>query len=302
MFETFTPFSVTTQESPEPVSIHGIKSGDASSDLPPLLLLHGFPQTHHIWHRVAPRLVTKYTVIIPDLRGYGESSKPADISAYAKSAMARDCIAVMDKLGFTSSFFVCAHDRGARVTHKLCVDFPDRVQKAILLDICPTLAMYSVKDPAFPKAYFHWYLLIQEEPLPETLLSASPRSFAELFMGGRQERGLEIFDKTCFEHYVGNFQDPATVHAMCQDYRASATLDLDEAQADLGSGRLVHCPLRVLWSKHGVMENCFDTIKEWQAVTEVGVAVDGHSLATGHYIPEEAPDDVVSNILGFLVL
>lgn len=301
MFETFKSFAVTTQETPENVTIRGIKSDNADSSLPPLLLLHGFPQSRHIWHRVAPHLVTKYTVIIPDLRGYGESSKPRSVSAYAKSAMARDCIAVMDSLGFTSSFFVCAHDRGARVTHKLCVDYPDRVRKAILLDICPTLAMYSVKDPEFAKAYFHWFLLIQQEPLPETLLLANPRRVAELFMGGRQEQGVDIFNKACFDVYVGNLEDPATVHAMCQDYRASATIDLEEQQDDLNNKRLVRAPLRILWAKHGVLEKCFDTIKEWQAVTEAGVEVDGHSLASGHYIPENVPDEVVSNILEFLV-
>ncbi|KZZ91132.1 Epoxide hydrolase-like protein [Moelleriella libera RCEF 2490] len=307
MFDTFTPFTITTQTSPQPITIRGVKSGDASSSSPssstgrrpPLLLLHGFPQTHHIWHRVAPHLIARYTVVIPDLRGYGQSSKPADVAAYAKSAMARDCVALMDQLGFAGPFFVCAHDRGARVAHKLCVDHPDRVQRAILLDICPTLAMYSVRDPVFARAYFHWFLLIQKEPLPETLLSAAPRRFAELFMGGRQDRGLDIFDKAGFEHYVANFEDPQAVHAMCQDYRASSTLDLDEAQTDLSEGRLVRCPLRILWAEHGVMEKCFDTVKEWRAVTEEGVAVDGHSLVSGHYLPEHVPDEVVSNILEF---
>ncbi|OAQ69248.1 alpha beta hydrolase fold protein [Pochonia chlamydosporia 170] len=301
MFETFQPFTVTTQETPERVSISGIRSGNADSGLPPLLLLHGFPQSRHIWHRVASHLIAKYTVVIPDLRGYGESSKPTDVSAYAKSAMARDCVVVMNELGFKESFFVCAHDRGARVTHKLCVDYPERVQKAILLDICPTLAMYSVKDPAFAMSYFHWFLLIQKEPLPETLLLACPRRFAELFMGGRQKRGLDIFDEQCFEHYVKNLSDPATVHAMCQDYRASATLDLEEARADLRRGRLVRSPLRVLWANSGVMETCFETIKEWQAVVETGVEVSGHGIVSGHYIPEDAPNDVVSHILDFLV-
>lgn len=300
MFDAFKPFSITTQQTPHHVTISGIISGNADSNLPPLLLLHGFPQTHHIWHRVAPHLVTAYTVVIPDLRGYGASSKPEPVSAYAKSAMARDCIALMDGLGFTSSFYVCAHDRGARVTHKLCVDYPERIRKAILLDICPTLAMYTVKDPEFAKAYFHWFFLIQAEPLPETMLSSSPRRIAEMFMGGRQDDGVGIFDPVCFEHYVKNLSDSETVHSMCQDYRASATLDLEEARADLSSGRLVQCPLRILWAKHGVIEKCFDTIKEWKAVTQEGISVDGHSVNSGHYIPEQASDEVVSNILEFL--
>ncbi|KAJ9157922.1 Fluoroacetate dehalogenase [Pleurostoma richardsiae] len=298
MFEGFDAFTITTQREPL-IFISGLKSGGSFSPLPPLLLLHGFPQNHRIWHRVAPQLTGKYTVVILDLRGYGESSKPGDLSAYAKSAMARDCAVVMEQLGF-KSFYVCAHDRGARVTHKLCVDFPERVRKAIILDICPTLAMYTSTDFEFAKAYFHWFFLIQKEPLPETLISGSPRRFAELFMGGRQPRGLQIFDQESFASYVKVLEDPVAVHAMCQDYRASATLDLDEARDDLNNGKLVRCPLRVLWGKHGVIEKCFDAMKEWRAVTEEGINVDGHSLDSGHYIPEQVPDDVMFNILEFL--
>lgn len=298
MFDSFEPFSVATSSSPE-VTIKGLKSGDASSRLPPLLLLHGFPQTLHIWHRVAPALLNHYTVILIDIRGYGASSKPADLSAYAKSSMARDCTAVMDALGF-DAFFVCAHDRGARVAHKLCVDFPARVRAAILLDICPTLAMYEATNFEFAKAYFHWYFLIQDAPLPETMILADPRRVAEMLMGGRQEEGLRIFSEECWEIYVKAFGDAETVHAMCQDYRAAATLDLEEARADLERMRLVECPLLVMWGKHGVIEKCFDAVKEWRAVTKRDVAVEGHAVDSGHYIPEEAPDEVVAAIMRFL--
>ncbi|WYZ43454.1 hypothetical protein EsH8_VI_001153 [Colletotrichum jinshuiense] len=301
MFEGFEPFTVTTQTSPE-VTIYGIKSGDSTSELPPLLLLHGFPQSHHIWHRVAERVVDRYTVIAIDIRGYGESSKPEDEASYAKSAMARDCVSVMDHLGYTKkSFFVCAHDRGARVAHKLCVDFPDRVRKAIFLDICPTLVMYKTTDFDFAKAYFHWFLLIQPAPLPENSISATPRQFAELFMGGRQPKGLDIFDKDNFEYYASVLENPAAVHAMCNDYRASATLDLEEAEADLKAGRLIQSPLLVLWGKHGVIEKCFDAVKTWQDVTSKDVSVEGHSVESGHYIPEQVPDDVVQAITEFFV-
>ncbi|KAH6886166.1 Alpha/Beta hydrolase protein [Thelonectria olida] len=306
MFQGFQPFKVETQTDP-PITICGLKSGDGSSSSssspsrPPLLLLHGFPQTRHIWHRVAPKLVDQYTVVLMDLRGYGESSKPEHVASYAKSAMARDCVKVMDELGFKQSFFVCAHDRGARVAHKLCVDFPDRVRKAILLDICPTLAMYTKTDFDFAKAYFHWFFLIQPDPLPETLISGCPREFAELFMGGRQKDGLHIFDSACFDTYVENFKDAATVHAMCQDYRASATLDLDEAREDLEKSRLVRCPLLILWGKHGVIEKCFDALEEWRAVTESGVSVTGNSVDSGHYLPENVPEEVTSAIGSFLV-
>ncbi|MBE3042288.1 alpha/beta hydrolase [Candidatus Bathyarchaeota archaeon] len=297
MFDSFESFSVTTQYSPE-VTIKGLKSIPATP-LPPLLLLHGFPQTHHIWHRVAPRLLDRYTVILIDLRGYGASSKPTEISAYAKSAMARDCTSVMDALGF-DSFFVAAHDRGARVAHKLCVDHPARVRAAIFLDICPTLAMYEATDFQFAKAYFHWFFLIQAAPLPETMILAEPRKVAEMFMGGRQGKGLSIFTEECWETYVQSMGDAETVHAMCQDYRAAATLDLEEAREDLKQGRLIGCPLTVVWGNNGVIEQCFDALKEWRAVTREGVAVEGYAVDSGHYLPEEAPNEVTAAIVDFL--
>ncbi|EFQ35319.1 hypothetical protein CGRA01v4_13391 [Colletotrichum graminicola] len=301
MFEGFQPFTVTTQASPE-MTIYGIKSGDSSSTLPPLLLLHGFPQSHHIWHRVAEQLIEQYTIVLIDIRGYGKSSKPGDVASYAKSAMARDCVSVMDGLGYASKpFFVCAHDRGARVAHKLCVDFPDRVRKAIFLDICPTLVMYKTTNFDFAKAYFHWFFLIQQEPLPENIINASPRQFVELFMGGRQPKALEIFDKDNFEYYASVMEQPAAVHSMCNDYRASATLDLEEAEADLEAGRLIQSPLMVLWGKYGVIEKCFEAVKEWQKVTSNDVSVKGSSVDSGHYIPEQAPEDVIKAITEFFV-
>jgi pimeloyl-ACP methyl ester carboxylesterase len=293
MFDGFENFSVQTQSSPA-VTIDGIKYGDPSSGLPPLLLLHGFPQTRHIWHRVAPKLIGKYAIIIPDLRGYGKSSKPSKVADYAKSVMAQDFVTLMSELGF-DSFFVCAHDRGARVAHKLCIDHPDRVRKTILLDICPTLDMYKSTNFDFAKAYYHWYFFIQDEPLPETLISAAPRHFIKMFMGG-----LDIFDLACFAEYAKNFDDPECVRAMCHDYRAGATIDLDEAREDLKNGRLITCPLLVIWGKSGVIEKCFDGLKEWRAVTQEDVPVKGYSVDAGHYIPEQAPDEVVSAILDFL--
>lgn len=297
MFEEFQSFEIKTSN--DSVTIKGLRSGDSSSSKPPLLLLHGFPQTLHIWHRVAPQLLDKYTLILIDIRGYGQSSKPEDVSAYAKSAMARDCIDVMNSLGF-ADFYVCAHDRGARVAHKLCVDYPDRVRKVILLDICPTLSMFTKTDFDFAKAYFHWFFLIQDAPLPEMMIAGRSRQFAELFMGGRQKDGLKFFDPECFNFYAQSLGDEATVHAMCNDYRASATLDLDEAKEDLKQGRRIRSPLLVLWGKHGVIERCFDAVKEWKDVTEPGVPVEGYSVESGHYIPEHAPEEVVSAVLKFL--
>ncbi|KAH9212344.1 Alpha/Beta hydrolase protein [Leptodontidium sp. 2 PMI_412] len=243
MFEEFQSFTVITQRSPE-VTIYGIKSGDSTSSLPPLLLIHGCPQSHYTWHCVAEQVTDRYTVIAID-RGYG----------------------VMDHLGYNNKpFFVCAHDRGARVAHKLCIDFPDRIRKIIFLDICPTLAMYKSTNFDFAKAYFHWFFLIQQEPVPETLINAAPRQFVELFLGGHQPKALEIFEKVNFEYYASILQQKAAVHAMCNDYRAGATLDIEEAEADLEAGRLIMSPLMVLWSKYGVIEHSFNAIREWQNV------------------------------------
>lgn len=299
MFDNFTPFSIQTQSEP-PVTIAGVQS-PASPNLPPLLLLHGFPQTHHIWHLVAPQLLKTYNVVIPDIRGYGESSKPPGVESYAKSAMARDCIALMDQLGYKDqSFYVCAHDRGARIAHKLCVDHPHRVKKTILLDICPTLAMYNYTNFQFAKAYFHWFFLIQAAPLPETAIVNSAEQFTKMYMGARQGDSVSIFDKRCYDAYEKCLSDMDTVHGMCNDYRASASLDMEEQKSDLENARLIQCPLLVLWGKKGVIEKCFDAVKEWQAVTDPKITVQGYAVDSGHYIPEEVPDATTEAILSFL--
>lgn len=292
MFQGFETFDIITQSDPH-VEIHGIKGGSG----PPLLLLHGFPQTHHIWHLVATEISTQFAIVALDLRGYGASSKPPGVAQYVKSAMAHDCTTVMEKLGY-SSYFICAHDRGARVAHKLLVDFPDRVKKAIFLDICPTLAMYSKTDFDFAKAYFHWFFLIQKYPLPESMILNDPRGFAERFMGARYAP-LSMFNLECFEEYVKGLSNADAVHAMCEDYRAAASLDMDEARKDIEAGSLIQTPLRVLWGKHGVIEKCFDAVKEWSAVSKS--SVEGMNVDCGHYLPEEAPNVVVRNIREFFV-
>ncbi|KAI9731100.1 MAG: hypothetical protein M1818_007957 [Claussenomyces sp. TS43310] len=293
MFEGFSDFRIETEPN---VSISGIKAGSG----PPLLLLHGYPQTHHIWHLVAPQLTSEYTVIALDLRGYGASSKPGGSDShaeYAKSVMARDCQTVMARLGH-ASYFVCAHDRGARVAHKLCVDHPASVRKVITLDICPTLAMYTKTNQTFATAYFHWFLLIQKAPFPETLIGQNPRLFAQQFMGSRYA-GLKVFNADALEQYLKVLEQPDAIHAMCEDYRASASVDLDEARADLAAGRRIKAPLRALWGAHGVIEKCLDALKEWREVSDAEVT--GQSVDCGHYIPEEKPDVVLQHIKEFLV-
>ena len=210
--------------------------------------------------------------------------------------MARDIAVVMETLKF-DSYYVCAHDRGARVAHKLLVDYPSRVKKAIFLDICPTLAMYGNTDQLFATKYWHWFFLIQETPFPETLILNDSRMFADSFMGGRYAG----FEANVWEEYVKNLSDKDCVHGMCEDYRAAATLDLDEAKKDIQEGRLIKSPLRILWGKQGIIEKCFDGVGEWKKVADEGVDISGESVDCGHYIPEEAPETLVKNILKFFV-
>ena len=239
-------------------------------------------------------------MILLDLRGYGKSSKPEGGEGhkeYSKSAMAADCVAVMTDLGY-EKFYICAHDRGARVAHKLCVEYPERVMKAMFLDICPTLAMYNKTDFAFASAYWHWFFLIQKAPLPETLMVTNPRSWIENTMGGRYGVGIEVFDKEALQSYVEQMGDEETVHGMCEDYRAAASIDLEEQKKDVEQGRKIKCPLRVLWGKSGVIEKHFDALAEWRKVSE-GV-VDGETVDCGHYIPEEVPEVLLKHIKEFL--
>ena len=288
-FPDFSPFQVNVAG----VDIYGVKGGSG----PPLLLLHGHPQTHMIWHRCAPQLAQHFTVVATDLRGYGASAKPASDAAhvpYSKRAMAADQVAVMRHFGF-DQFLVCAHDRGARVAHRMALDFPDAVERLMLLDIAPTLAMYEGTDRTFATKYFHWFFLIQPEPLPEKLIGADPDVYVERVMGSRHA-GLKPFAPDALAAYRDALRQPGAVHAMCEDYRASATIDLVHDRADEECGHKVSCPLRVLWGEEGVIELCFDPLAEWRHVAR---DVSGRSLPCGHYIPEEAPDELVAEMLSF---
>ena len=239
-------------------------------------------------------------MILLDLRGYGQSSKPAggeDHANYSKSAMAKDCVEVMAQLGHPK-FYVCGHDRGGRVAHKLCVNYPEKIKKAMVLDIAPTLAMYNKTDFAFAKAYWHWFFLIQPSPLPESLISANPRAWIEKTMGGRYGTGLDVFDKDAIESYISQMGGEETGKGMCEDYRAAASIDLEESKDDIEKGRRIKCPFRVLWGKKGVIEAQFDALKEWRAVADEGL-VSGRNMDCGHYIPEEAPDALWEDMISF---
>lgn len=212
--------------------------------------------------------------------------------------MAKDCADAMSLLGY-EEFYVCAHDRGARVGHKLCVDYPGRVKRALFLDIAPTLAMYEKTDMAFARAYWHWFFLGQEGPVAERMLVRDPRGWIEGTMGGRYGVGLEVFDRGCVESYVGQVGDGETARGMCEDYRASAGVDLEEAREDVRRGRRIVCPLRVLWGVKGVVGTQFNALKEWREVCAEGM-VSGEGVDCGHYIPEEKPEAVVRHVMEFL--
>jgi haloacetate dehalogenase len=275
---------------------HDVRDAD---ERPALLLLHGFPQTHAIWHRVADRLRRRFALVLPDLRGYGDSDKPAgppDHSAYSKRTMARDAVELMRDLGF-DRFFVCGHDRGARVAHRLALDHPDAVRGLVLLDISPTATMYERTTMDFARLYYHWFFLIQPAPLPERLIGADPAFYLRTKLGGWGSAGTTLFDPRALAEYERCFTPPA-VHAMCEDYRAAATIDLEHDRADADAR--VRCPAHVLWGERGVVHRLFTPLDDWRAKCSADVT--GRAVPTGHYIPEEAPELLCDELEGFLGL
>ena len=293
MTALFPHFRALQVEVEPTITINAIVGGSG----PPLLLLHGHPQTHAIWHRVAPRLAEHFTVVACDLRGYGESSKPQgapDHANYSKRAMAADMVAVMQSLGF-ATFRVLAHDRGARVAHRLALDHPQAVERMALLDIAPTLAMYEQTSDAFARAYWHWFFLIQPAPLPERLIEADPAAYVRDVMGKRSA-GLAPFDPRALAEYQRCLALPGAAHGICEDYRAAATIDLEHDRIDRDGGNRLALPLMVLWGEQGVVGRCFDPLQEWQ---RVAADVQGGALPCGHYIAEEAPDMLLERVLPF---
>lgn len=275
------------------VRVHGRIGGRGA----PLLLLHGHPQTHLIWHRLAPALAEQFTVVALDLRGYGDSGRPADDEghmAYSKREMALDALAAMRRHGF-ERFGVLAHDRGARVAHRLAADHPAAVDRMMLLDIAPTLSMYENTTEAFARAYWHWFFLIQPPPLPEALIAADPVRYVRSVMGGRHA-GLAPFAPEVLAEYERCAAIPGTAESICADYRASATIDLAHDRADMAAGQRLAQPLRVLWGAHGAVGKCFDVLALWR---ERALQVSGRALPCGHYVPEEAPGEVLAEAFQF---
>ena len=262
---------------------------------PPLLLLHGFPQTNMMWHRIAPALAAHFTVIAADLRGYGDSSAPpGDVNhtTYTKRAMAADMVRLMASLGH-DSFMVAGHDRGGRVAHRMARDHADRVRRLAVLDIAPTAAMYGQTDMRFATAYYHWFFLIQPAPPPERMIGADPEFFLRSKCGqwGRTEGAIT---DAAFADYLRCFQRPENVHAMCEDYRAAATIDLVH-DADDADARLA-VPLLALWGVGGFVGTQYDVLAEWRQVAD---DVSGQGVPGGHYLPEEAPDDTLTALVNF---
>jgi haloacetate dehalogenase len=264
---------------------------------PPLLLLHGHPQTHVMWHRVAEDLCARFGVVAMDLRGYGDSSRaPSDAThvAYSKRVMAEDALALMRHLGH-ARFAVCAHDRGARVAHRLALDHAESVERLMLLDIAPTLAMYEGTTEAFARAYWHWFTLIQPAPLPERMIEGDPVFYLRSVMG-RRHAGIGAFEPQALAEYERCIALPGTAHAICEDYRASASIDLVHDRADRDAARRLEMPLRVLWGAHGTVGACFDVLGLWRACASRS---SGRALDCGHYIAEEAPAELQREMRAF---
>ena len=252
-----------------------------------------------MWHLVAPALAKHFTVVLMDLRGYGDSARPtsdAEHAAYSKRAMALDAVAVMRHHGF-ERFGVLAHDRGARVAHRLAVDHPSCVTRLMLLDIAPTLAMYENTTQAFATAYWHWFFLIQPPPLPEALIASDPVRYVRSVMGKRHA-GLAAFAPDALAEYERCARIPDTAQAICEDYRASSSIDLTHDRADVAAGHKLEQPLQVLWGEHGAIGQCFDVLAMWR---DRATQVTGNSLPCGHYIAEEAPDLLIPQALNFFI-
>jgi haloacetate dehalogenase len=273
--------------------LHTLRGGAGA----PLLLLHGHPQTHVMWHEITEELAKNFDVVMMDLRGYGDSARVASDErhhAYSKREMALDAIAVMQHYGY-ERFQVLAHDRGARVAHRLAIDHPAAVERLMLLDIAPTLAMYSNTTQAFATAYWHWFFLIQPPPLPEALIDSDPVRYLHSVMGKRHA-GIAAFAEQALAEYERCVKIAGTAQAICEDYRASNTIDLVHDRADVAAGRRLQQSVKVLWGEHGAVGKCFDVLALWRERAE---NVSGQSLPCGHYIAEEAPDLLLAQALDF---
>ncbi|HYZ62130.1 MAG TPA: alpha/beta hydrolase [Acetobacteraceae bacterium] len=294
MTDFFRDFELTT---------HRVQDGElrlrTGGSGPPLLLLHGNPQTHAMWHAVAPKLAERFTVIAPDLRGYGGSFKPeptTDHAPYAKSSMARDMAELMADLGH-ARFQVVSHDRGARVAHRLAIDNPDRVERLCVLDIVPTIEHFERTDMAFALGYYHWFWFAQPHPFPEELINAAPETWFRAHTS-REPKPPSFFRKEALEDYLRAAHDPAMIAGMCEDYRAAASIDLEHDRISRAQGRKVCCPMLVLWGAKGKIGGWYDPVALWREYCATEVR--GGPIDSGHYLAEEAPEEVLAALDSFL--
>jgi haloacetate dehalogenase len=281
------------------VQIYARVSPGLPVDRPALLLLHGFPQTHAMWHRVAQFLHKDFYLVMPDLRGYGDSSKPAglpDHSTYSKRSMAQDMVDVMDVLGVTR-FGVCGHDRGGRVAHRLALDHPTRVSGLCVIDIAPTLDMYAATNFEFAQAYYHWFHLTQPEPLPETMIGGNALAYLHHKLGGWGSGGMAHIEPAALAEYERCFLKPETIHAVCEDYRASASIDLEHDRDSRARNSKIACDTLVLWGSRGVVQRLFKPAELWQAQCTAKVL--GQAMPAGHFIPEELPRETAGGLQAF---
>ena len=266
---------------------------------PPLLLLHGFPQTHVMWHKVAARLAEKFKVVVTDLRGYGWSSAPRSSKGaqYSKRLMAEDAITVMETLGHTH-FALAGHDRGGRVGYRLALDHPGRIDKLAVLDITPTADMWNGMDAARAMQIYHWLFLAQPEPLPETLIGKAPVEYLEHTLASwTATKDLRSFDPRALAHYRASFNDPSRIHAACEDYRAGATIDHEHDGADLAAGKTIAAPMLVLWGDSGIPGRGASPLDIWR---KWAPGAQGQAISSGHFLAEENPDATLAALLAFL--
>ncbi len=266
---------------------------------PPLLLLHGNPQTHAMWHAVAPDLARSFTVVCPDLRGYGGSLKPPatpDHAPYAKTVMARDMVEVMERLGHRR-FLVASHDRGARVAHRMALDFSERVERLAVLDIVPTIEHFERTDMAFALGYYHWFWFAQPHPFPEVVINAAPETWFKAHTT-REPKGDGFFHPEALADYLAHVRDPDMIRGMCEDYRAAATVDLEHDRAARAAGVKIQCPLLVLWGAKGKIGKWYEPLDVWRRYCAAEVT--GGPVDSGHYLAEEAPGEVLERLGAFL--
>ena len=266
---------------------------------PPLLMLHGNPQTHAMWHKVFPELIKTFTVICPDIPGYGKSFKPKvseNHEAYSKVNMASNVVEFMKRLGF-DFFYIVAHDRGARIAHRLALDFPDKVLKMILLDIIPTIEHFERINMDFAMGYYHWFWLAQLNPIPETVINKAPE---EWFFShtSREKKKKDFFSPKALNDYLDCLKNPKTINAICEDYRAAASIDLRDDKISRENKIKIKIPILVLWGKKGKIGQWYEPLSIWKEYCSQEVK--GYGIDTGHYLAEENPGEIIKNINEFL--